>query len=51
MKITLQCAYCGNEDIKVSLEEFEMRKIGLTIQCKCGKYLIKNGVMGHKFNA
>jgi hypothetical protein len=48
MNITLQCHYCGNEDVKLAIEDF---KDDMTIKCKCGKWLVKNGIMGHKHNS
>ena len=51
MNITLQCHYCGNEDNKLDMVMpiDEINK--LRIKCKCGKWLIHDGVMGHKYNA
>lgn len=51
MKVTLQCAYCGSEDVKIELRMPKEEQDTLTIKCKCGKWLVKDGVMGHKNNA
>lgn len=48
MKVILQCHYCGSEDVKITIKE--MNDETLTIKCKCGKWLVRNGIMGHKHN-
>jgi hypothetical protein len=45
---TLQCAYCGSEDIKLSWDMAKGELETMTIKCKCGKWLVKDGIMGHK---
>lgn len=51
MNITLQCAYCGSEDVKLPLTMPREEQETLTIKCKCGKWLVKDGIAGHKDNA
>ena len=53
MNITLQCHYCGSEEVKMSWEEFGEIALDTTkeIKCKCGKWILKDGIMGHKYNA
>jgi hypothetical protein len=52
MTITLQCAYCGSEDVKLPIRRMSQEEMTtLTIKCKCGKWLVKDGIMGHKHNA
>lgn len=48
--LTIQCAYCGSEDIKLDVYTPKEELDVMTIKCKCGKWLIKNGIMGHKNN-
>jgi hypothetical protein len=50
MNITLQCHYCGNEDVKMTWAEFGTYAKDITkeIKCKCGKWLLKDGNLGHK---
>lgn len=49
-EMIIQCAYCGNEDLKLDLTMPEEELNAMTVKCKCGKWLIKNGIMGHKNN-
>lgn len=53
MNVTLQCHYCGNEDNKMSWADFGKIVEDTTkeIKCKCGKWILKDGIMGHKHNA
>jgi hypothetical protein len=48
MKFTLQCAYCGSEGADIHSDKVDPDT--LTIKCKCGKWLVKDGIMGHKNN-
>lgn len=50
MNITLECHYCGNGDNKMSWEQFGKLAQDPTaeIKCKCGKWLLKDGNLGHK---
>jgi hypothetical protein len=48
--ITLQCHYCGNEDNKLPIDLTEEDMNNMRIKCKCGKWLVKDGIMGHKHN-
>lgn len=49
--LTLQCAFCGSEDVKVPLGLTKEEYSTITIKCKCGKWLVKNGIiMSHKDN-
>lgn len=50
MNITLECHYCGNEDTKMTWERFGELASDPTaeIKCKCGKWLLKDGNLGHK---
>lgn len=50
MQLTIVCAYCGSEDVRMPFEELGEKAETLTIQCKCGKWLCKDGIMGHKAN-
>lgn len=50
MEITLQCAYCGSEDIKFPAKLTKDQMETMTIKCKCGKWLVKDGIMGHEHN-
>jgi hypothetical protein len=50
MKITLQCAYCGSEDVKLESTMPVDELQHLTIKCKCNKWLVRDGIMGHKNN-
>jgi hypothetical protein len=49
--ITLQCHYCGNEDNKLPMDLKTEEMETMAIKCKCGKWLVKDGIMGHKHNA
>ncbi len=50
MKVTLQCAYCGNEDVKISMNAVAKKIDTFSLKCKCGKWLVRNGIMGHQNN-
>lgn len=45
-EITLQCASCGSEDAKMPVGKRKKFYDALSIQCKCGNWLVKDGVMG-----
>ena len=47
MNITLQCHYCGNEDNKLDASTPVEELNAMTIKCKCGRFLIREGIMGH----
>nr|WP_162305502.1 hypothetical protein [Brevibacillus laterosporus] len=46
-EITLQCANCGSEEAKMPIVERKKFYDTLSIQCKCGNWLVKGGVMGN----
>lgn len=47
MNITLQCAYCGNEDHKMDINTPPDELVNMTIKCDCGRWLVRDGIMGH----
>lgn len=51
LQITLQCAYCGSEDVRLPINLQTDELDTMTIKCKCGKWLVKDGIMGHKHNS
>ncbi|MDQ0340252.1 hypothetical protein J2S00_003057 [Caldalkalibacillus uzonensis] len=46
LSITLQCAYCGSEEVKMTIGQ--LSRLKKDIRCKCGKWLVKDGKLGHK---
>lgn len=46
MAIILLCSQCGSDEAKLPLNLSEDDVEALNIQCKCGKWLVKDGAMG-----
>ncbi|MED1794995.1 hypothetical protein P4V54_20175 [Brevibacillus nitrificans] len=49
-EITLQCSNCGSEEAMMPIGKRKKFYDELSIQCKCGKWLVKDGVMGSPSN-
>lgn len=45
-EITLQCANCGSEEAKMPIGKSKKFYDELSIQCKCGKWLVSDGEIG-----
>lgn len=48
MAIILLCSQCGSEEAKLPLNLSEEDMHSLNTQCKCGKWLVKDGILGPK---
>ncbi|MBM7106869.1 hypothetical protein [Brevibacillus laterosporus] len=49
-EITLVCMSCGSEESKIPIGKQNSFYDTFSIQCKCGKWLIENGVFAQKEN-
>lgn len=48
LEITLVCTHCGSEESKMPIGEQKSFYDTFSVQCKCGKWLIENGVFAKK---